>query len=392
MSIIRYNEYGDIMKIAGIITEYNPLHNGHLYHINETRRLSKCDVLICVMSGNYTQRGEPSIIDKFTRTKMALYNKVDLVVELPMVFSVQSANMFAYTSVSLLNHLKVDEIYFGSESGDITELESIADLLESTEYNSLVKSYLSEGFSFPTASDKSVRKLTSSAVYDSPNNILGIQYILAGKKLQSPITFKTIKRLSANYFDEVLQSSSIQSATAIRKLVQQAKDIRNYVPQEVFDSLTTRKLVTYEDFLPTFKYIFKSATKEDLREIFNINEGIENRLLKIKEYDSVQSLIDQALTRRYTNSKIKRTLTHILCNTKKDVITSFDIPYIRILGMNDKGRKHLNEIKHDLLIPLISKVKEGIHPYLDIEIRVSRVYSLVSDKDIYKQEFKQPIY
>ena len=380
------------MKTVGIITEYNPLHNGHLHHINETKRLSNADRLICVMSGNFTQRGEPAILDKFTRTKWALNNGVDLVIELPFAFTVQNADIFASTSVSILNHLGVDEIYFGSETGDITELEELGKILETDVYNDLIKLFLKDGNSYPTSSDLAMKQLYPNSSFDLPNNILGIQYILAGKKLKSKIKFKTIKRLSANYFDDELHSSSIQSATAIRKLLKEGKDISHYVPKDVAKSLTTRKLVSYEDFLPTFRYIFKSSTKEDLNEIFNIKEGIENRLLKIKSYNSVQDLINKALTRRYTNSKIKRTLAHILCNTKKNIITSFEIPYIRILGMNDIGRKHLNEIKHDLTVPLISKVKEGIHPYLDIEIRTSRVYSLVSDKDIYKQEFKQPIY
>lgn len=380
------------MKTVGIITEYNPLHNGHLHHINETKRLSNADRLICVMSGNFTQRGEPAILDKFTRTKWALKNGVDLVIELPFVFTVQNADIFASTSVSILNHLGVDEIYFGSETGNITELEELGNILATESYNILIKQYLKEGNSYPTSSGLAMKQLLPNNSFDLPNNILGIQYILAGKKLESSIKFQTIKRIKANYFDDEIQASPIQSATIIRKLVKKGIDISQYVPRDVLESLTTRKLITYEDFLPSFKYIFKSSTSEDLKQIFNINEGIENRLLKILEYPSVKSFIDQAVTKRYTNSKIKRTLAHILCNTKKKDITSFDIPYIRILGMNDIGRKHLNEIKHDLTIPLISKVKEGIHPYLDIEIRTSKVYSLVSDKDIYKQEFKQPIY
>ena len=129
------------MKTVGIIVEYNPLHNGHLYHIEETRRLSGCDTLICVMSGNFTQRGEPAIIDKFTRTKMAINNGVDLVIELPFVFTVQNADIFAQTSVSILNHLDVDEVYFGSETGDIGALHKLGDVLKSETYNNLVKAY-----------------------------------------------------------------------------------------------------------------------------------------------------------------------------------------------------------------------------------------------------------
>ncbi|AIO19558.1 hypothetical protein KQ51_01684 [Candidatus Izimaplasma bacterium HR1] len=379
------------MKTVGIIVEYNPLHNGHVYHIEETKRLSKADRLVCVMSGNFTQRGEPAIIDKFTRTKWALNNGVDLVIELPFVFTVQNADIFASTSVSILNHLCVDEIYFGSETGDIDELHHLGNILESTEFNMLIKKYSKDGNSYPTSSDLAMKDLYPNNSYDLPNNILGIQYILAGKKLNSKIVFKTIKRISTNYFDEEDKNSTIQSATTIRKLVNNENDIVNYVPKDVYETLTTRKPVGYEDFYLPIRHIFSSSTSEDLHQIFNITEGIENRFLKINSFNNVSEFIHKSLTRRYTNSKIKRALAHILCNVKKHEITSFEIPYIRVLGMNKKGQAFLNEIKHDLEIPLIVKVKEGIHPYLDIEIRVSKVYSIGSDEAIFRGEFMQPI-
>lgn len=380
------------MKTVGIITEYNPLHNGHLYHINETKRLSNCDRLICVMSGNFTQRGEPAILDKFTRTKWALNNGIDLVVELPFVFTVQNADIFAYTSVSILDKLGVDEIYFGSETGDIKELELLGDILMSDEYNSLVKKHMKNGTSYPTSSDSAMKELHPNSSFDLPNNILGIQYLLAGKKLKSKIDFKTIKRISTNYFDDETEGTNIQSATSIRKLLKEKKDISNYVPSDVCDSLVKNKLVSYEDFYTNLKYIIRSSTKEDLNQIFGMEEGLENRILKIKDFESTRDLIQKSLTRRYTNSKIQRTLAHTLCNIKKIEIKSFEVPYIRILGMNKIGQTYLSEIKHDIEIPLIAKVKEGIHPYLDLEIRVSKVYSLATNKDVYKQEFKQPIF
>ena len=376
------------MKVAGIIVEYNPLHNGHVHHINETRRLSNCDYLICVMSGNFTQRGEPALIDKFARTKMALENGVDLVIELPFVFTVQNADIFAYTSVCILNHLQVDEIYFGSETGDIEELVSLGNVLVSEEYNQLVKVYSKEGNSYPTSSDLAMKELYPTKSFDLPNNILGIQYILSGKKLKSNITFKTIKRIESDYFDEINKDKTIQSATAIRKSLLNSEDISSYVPISVNQALTSSKTVTYEDFYSELSYIIKSSTKEDLKAIFNINEGFENRVLKMQDFDTVQALINKLLTRRYTNSKVKRSLAHILCNTKKELINSFEIPYIRILGMNQIGKEYLNTIKKELTIPLISKVKDGIHPYLDMELRVSKVYSIASDKDTFKEEFK----
>jgi len=386
-----YNDFGDSMKIAGIIVEYNPLHNGHLYHIEETRRLSKCDVLICVMSGNFTQRGEPALVDKFTRTKMALENKVDMVIELPFVFSVQSANMFAYTSVSILNHMKVDEIYFGSESGEIKELEDLCDLLDSDAYNNLVKKNLDEGYSYPTASDKAVRKLTSTAVYDSPNNILGIQYIKSARKLNSSIVMKTIKRHSAGYYSEKIDNQNIQSATAIRKMIENKEDYKSYVPKSVYELLKNRKFVSIDLYKDQLEYLINSSTKDDLKSIFGITEGLENRILKCNNFDSVDQLIIQIISRRYTNSKIKRTLMHMLCNTKDELMKGFEIPYIRVLGMNEKGQSYLSVIKKSLEIPLITKIKEAKHPYLEHELRASKVYSLVSDIDAFKEEFKPVI-
>lgn len=392
MSIIRYNLVGDIMKTVGIIVEYNPLHNGHIYHINETKRLSKADRLVCVMSGNFTQRGEPAIMDKFTRTKWALNNGVDLVIELPFVFTVQNADIFAYTSVSILNHLKVDEIYFGSETGDIQELTLLGNALQSDKYNKLVRMHMKKGTSYPTSSDLAMKELYPNNSFDLPNNILGIQYLLAGKKLHSKIKFQTIKRVSTNYFDDEIDNTNIQSATTIRKLIKDNKDISNYVPNDVNQSLLNNKLVSYEDFYPNLKYVIRSSTAEDLNKLFGMDEGIENRIIKITDFDSTSELIQKFLSKRYTNSKIQRTLAHALCNVRKSDITSFEIPYIRILGMNKNGQTFLSEIKHNIDVPLISKVKEGIHPYLDIEIKVSKVYSLATKKEVYKQEFKQPIF
>lgn len=380
------------MKATGIIVEYNPLHNGHLHHIEETRRLSQCDVLICVMSGNFTQRGEPAMVDKFTRTKMALENKVDLVIELPFVFSVQSADIFSYTSVSILNLLGVEDIYFGSESGDIKKLETLADILEDREYNDLVKKYLKEGNSYPTASDKAMKLMHPSVDYDLPNNILGIQYIQAVKKLDSHIQLHTIPRQSTGYYTEETKNTNIQSATTIRKLLLNNKPIKDYVPMSVFDLLQNRKVVTLNDFTEQLKYILSSYTKEDLIQLFNITEGIENRILSIDHFNSVDDLINQLLTRRYTNSKIRRVLIHILCNTKKSLLESFDIPYIRVLGMNDAGKGYLNQIKKDCKVPIITKISKERHPILNHELTVSKVYSLVSDHDIYKQEFNPVIY
>lgn len=380
------------MKVTGIIVEYNPLHNGHLHHIEETKRLSKCDCLIAVMSGNFVQRGEPAIFDKFTRTKMALLNHVDLVIELPFVFSVQSAELFSKASIEMLSLLGVDDVYFGSESASITELSEILDVLESKEYDTILKENLAQGYSYPTSSDNAMKILLPNNQYNKPNNILGIHYLKAKRDIKSPIQLHTIPRIKVDYYAELDTNKSIQSATAIRKELLNGNDISRYVPLNIMELIKNKKPVDLNDFVNEFAYILKSKTKEDLHSIHLVEEGLENRLLKQSNFSSVDELISKIISKRYTNSKLKRMLIHILCNVKKLELQNQSVPYIRILGMNDKGKAYLSSIKKDFTPPIISKVKEGIHPYLDIELRASKIYSLVSDVDVFKEEFKPLIY
>lgn len=381
------------MKTVGIIVEYNPLHKGHLHHIMETRRISQCDCLIAVMSGNFTQRGEPAVTDKFTRTKMALANQVDLVIELPFVFSVQSADIFAYGAVSLLNHLKVDEIYFGSESGNIEELTALCNLMNTEEYNTLLQQHLKEGNSYPSSSDLAVKELApSSSIQENPNDILAIQYIRAVQKLPSNIVLKTIARKNSNYHDPLLEDTYIQSATAIRSLMKQNKDISPFVPHSVSSLLQDRKAVDIEDFRDLLQYQIVSSSRSELEQIFMMQEGLENRIKKMEDFTTIEDFIQQVISKRYTNSKLKRTIIHLLCQTDKAKLLDFEMPYIRILGMNEVGKVYLNTIKKTLSIPLISKIKEEIHDYLDMELKASKVYGLVSDIDTFKAEFDPIIY
>lgn len=380
------------MKIVGIIVEYNPLHNGHVYHINEVRRQSQCDVLVCVMSASFTQRGEPAIIDKFARTKFALENGVDLVIELPFVFTVQNADIFALTSVAILNKIGVQDIYFGSENDNIEELHTIGNIMATEEYNNLVKEFLKQGYSYPTASDMAMKKRYNNSSFDQPNNILGIQYILAGKQLDSTIVFHAIKRTSTNYYDELQEGSTIQSASTIRKLIFDHQDISSFVPQDVAKEFNIRKAVSYEDFLPALQGVIGRATVLELSQVFNMTEGLEHRISNINSFVSVEDFIEQLISKRYTNSKLKRIIAHTLCNVKTSDIPSFQIEYLRILGMNEKGRSYLSTIKHDIDVPLYTKIKEGLHPYIDIELRVSKIYALASDIDTYTEDFKPVIY
>jgi predicted nucleotidyltransferase len=251
---------------------------------------------------------------------------------------------------------------------------------------------MNQGFSYPTANDMAQKQLMDNHAFEKPNNILGIQYILAGKKIQSSITFETIKRRNAGYYDQVKNNHSIQSATAIRELLLNHQDVSAYVPHNVVETCQQQQLVTLNDFTPVLQTILARSNAEVLSKSTHISEGFEHRLLNAGPFETIDGFIEQIISKRYTYSRIKRTLAHILCNVNKDDIPSFDIPYLRILGMNDRGRQYLNHMKHNLPVPLYTKIKEGLHPYLDIELRVTKVCDVIREKPLYKEEFKPVIF
>ncbi|MFW5864767.1 MAG: nucleotidyltransferase [Candidatus Izemoplasmataceae bacterium] len=376
------------MKVVGIVVEYNPLHHGHMVHIKKTLALSKADCLVAVMSGNVVQRGEFSLVNKFTKTKWALHAGVDLVIELPSVYSLQSADLFAQTSVELLSKLGVSELYFGSESGQIEPLVNLLETLESDAYQTLLKHFLDQGNSYPTSSNLAIKELNQDEAYNQPNNILGIQYLKAIKTLNLPMKAYTFKRESTGYYDEINENLTIQSASAIRKSLKGDLDVKHYVPHFVYKDLLNVPLYDLEMFYPYLKYIHAVKTPKEIETIFGMEEGLENRFLNVKSFTSVEDYINQIISPRYTYAKIKRSLMHFLLDIKKEDIALFNPPYLRILGMNEQGQILLNQVKKTLDIPLITKMKQARHPYLEIELRISKLMQSVTDEDLLRQEFK----
>ena len=216
------------MKSIGIICEYNPFHNGHLYHIKKIKEMYPDYTIILVMSGNFTQRGDVSILNKWDKTKIALDNNVDLVVELPFVYSTQSSDLFAEGAISILNALKIDTLVFGTERDNISDLELLADIqINNIEYQDKVKEYLSQGLNYATSTNKALEDLTSIKV-DTPNDLLALSYIKQIKKHNYPIKYINIKRTTSYHGSEVLDN--ITSASNIRKLYLSDNCIDNLVP------------------------------------------------------------------------------------------------------------------------------------------------------------------
>ncbi|MFA5604034.1 MAG: nucleotidyltransferase [Bacilli bacterium] len=367
------------MKSVGIICEYNPFHNGHLYHLNKVKELYPDFTIILVMSGNFLQRGESSIIDKWSKTKIALEHGIDLVVELPYAFSSQSADLFARGSIELLDHLKVDAIVFGSETNDIDLLTKIADLSMSDNFNESVKSYMDLGFSYPKALSEAINKTTGDNV-DTPNDILGISYIKELKRLNSSIKPVTIKR--TNNYHSLELNNDIVSASSIRKALLDGIDVINYVPENSYKYLK-KELHFIDNYFSLLKY--KILSEIDTLNVYQtVDEGIENRIKKyIIHSKSLDELIMNIKTKRYTYNKIRRMLTHILCNFTKEEANNFEhIEYVRVLGFTNNGKQYLSKIKKDLLIPLITNYSKLNNKMLDLEFRVTCVYaSILNEKD-----------
>ncbi|MBX9159211.1 nucleotidyltransferase [Bacillus cereus] len=398
------------MKAGGIVVEYNPFHNGHLYHVQQTKKLTQSDIIIAVMSGPFLQRGEPALISKWYRTKMALANGVDLVVELPYVFATQKAETFANGAISILNALRVSEICFGSEDGQIENFYNTISIQKNEEetFNCLVKQFMDAGNSYAKAtSDAFSHILTSEKNIDmsQPNNILGFQYMKAILSQNSSIQAQTIKRFASHYHDETFNDQHIASATSIRKQLFSEEGsfttIEPFLPQATTSLLANYKqnygiLHNWEQYFSFFKYRLMTMSPGDLRHIYEIEEGLEHRILsKIQNSSSFYSFMEALKTKRYTWTRLQRACTHILTNTTKEDIRSANIeqhaPYIRLLGMSQKGQTYLSKNKKKIELPILTHTKTFDHAALDIEKKANSVYFSIMHEPLRTQLLKQDI-
>lgn len=357
------------MEAVGIICEYNPLHKGHIHHIEETKRLFPGKAIVLVLNGYFLERGEVSILSKENKTKLALIYGVDLVVELPFIFGTQSADLFADASIKILNHLGCKYVVFGSESNDIETLEKVASMQNTDVYNKRVKELLDEGVNYPTALAKA---LNISVDVFNPNDLLGISYIKAIKNNNFNIKPITIKRTS-NYHS-IDENNEIISASNIRNKIKLGEDISLNVPRK------TIKLIENISLNDLFLFIkYKILTDMDLSKYLTVDEGIENRLKeKIIISDNIDDFIKNVKTKRYTYNKICRMLIHILIGVPRDINKLASIEYIKILGFNKKGRAYLHDL-NDLEVSLVPIPNTFTYKY---EMLAAQVYSLISKNNV----------
>lgn len=370
------------MEIIGIVAEYNPFHNGHLYQIQKIKEKYPDSILVAVVSSTFTQRGTVSILNKWTKTKIALDNHIDIVIELPFVYATQSSDIFAKGAVALLNKLKVTRIIFGTERDNLNELSLSADIqLNNKKYHKLVKLYLSKGLNYPTATNKALEDLTGQVV-TTPNDLLALSYIKEIKSNNYQIKYENIKRTSSYHGTEI--NNNITSASNIRKLYQENKDIDNLIPY----SKEQLYKVDMNKFLPLLKYqIF--LNQDNLNKYQTVDEGIEGRIIKyITKSSTYEELINNIKTKRYTYNKISRMLLHILISFTKEEAQNINIDYIRLLGFSPNGKHYLNKIKKELDVPLITGYKKYISKVLDIELRTTKIYTLIIGNELLLEEYR----
>lgn len=374
------------MKSIGIICEYNPFHNGHLYHIEKVKELYPDYRIILVMSGNFTQRGLVSVLNKWDKTEIALEYGVDLVIELPFVFATQSADIFAKGSISLLSALKVEKLVFGSETDDINKLITLAHIqLEHPKYDAYVRQYLNEGLNYPTAMSKALTSITGNTV-TTPNDLLGLSYIKEIIKQKSNIEPITIER--TNNFHSLNLENNIVSASAIREALKNNVDVTNYIPKKTKQYLNND--ITTDKYFSFLKYKIISDNKK-LDDYQTVDEGLVNRIQNIiHNTDTLEQFIQEVKTKRYTYNKLLRMAIHILCSfTKEEASNNQNISYIRILGMNNYGREYLNKIKKEISIPVITACNKIKDEMLEIELRSTYIYTMALDKNIRKEIIKK---
>lgn len=358
------------MEIIGIICEYNPFHNGHLYHINKIKDLYPDSLLVLCLNGYFLERGEISILSKENKTRIALDNKVDLVVEIPFVFGSESADTFAEASTIILNYLGCTKLIFGSECNDIKLLTDIAKKELEPNFSDKIKEALNEGINYPSALSKAL-----GIKIDSPNDLLGISYIKSILKNNLSIVPESIKRTS-DYHDTT-SNNEIISARNIREKINNNEDISKYINYEI-----TCSQINYDLLFNLLKY--KVISDSNLSKYLTVDEGIEYKIIKeINNVSSYFELVEKIKSKRYTYNRINRMLIHILIGlTKEDRNKSF-IEYIKVLGFNNRGQIYLSKLKSDILIS--SKIKET---YLvrNYELKASIIYDLLTNNNTYNFE------
>lgn len=367
------------MQVIGIVTEYNPFHNGHLYQIKKIKEMYPGSVIIVAMSGNYTMRGEISVLDKWNKTNIAINNGIDIVLEIPFIYSNQSSDIFSYAALKMLNEFKIEKLVFGSETNNIDLLSLASSVqIDNKKFDSLVKDFMSKGYNYPSSIGKSIYELTGIKIKES-NDILGVSYIK--EILKNKYNIKPISIKRTNNFKTNTKKSNIISAYEIREFLNKNESIKEYVPNNVTPYI---KKVDYEKLFNLIKYKVISE-KNSLNKYHLIDEGIENRIYEgVIKCDNYDDLVKYISNKRVTINKVNRILINIFVGLTKEEASNKELSYIKILGLSKNGKKYYSKIKKDINIKVCNKFEKDI---MNTELKASYLYSIITnDNTIFKSE------
>lgn len=391
-------------KVLGIVAEYNPFHNGHFYHMQESKKITEADSCICVISGNFTQRGEPSIVNKWAKTYMALCCGADLVIELPTIYSISSAENFASGAIKIFDSLKiVTDISFGAECNDLATLNTIANVFysEPANYKTILNHELKRGLSYPMARENAVLMYLNDIkryanVLSNSNNILAIEYLKALKQQKSMIQPNIVPRKNVYYNDQKIVDD-FASATAIRKLMlnREYAEVRKVVPRSTYQIIgeeykKNHIILGIKKYEKEIIYALRVMPIEEIQNLPDVNEGLEFAIKKAaSETNDIEELIEKVKSKRYTQTRIQRILLYVLLGiTKKDMEDSKKmVPYVRVLGFNSRGKILISEIMNqNPKLNMITSVGKYVNKkmpknkkltrMLDLDINATNIYTL----------------
>lgn len=347
------------MSVIGIVCEFNPFHNGHKYLIDSVKKQG--DVVVCVMSGNYVQRGEPSIFPKDVRVSAALQNGVDLVLELPFVYATASAEYFAKNAVKILDAFGCDKIAFGTENATVEELSKIVDILYDKDLDTKVKTYLEKGMNYPSARQSALNEYSNTCNVSTPNNILALEYLKALKEINSKMNPIAISRIGVGYNDN-FAVKNIASATYIRNLINNNEEFKKYVPENTCElykkTISQGNFLSYEKYDFIFQGILRSKMGGYNQKVANMSEGLENRIEDaVKNSVTLNELYEKVKTKRYTHSRIRRAVLCQVFDVMEDDI-EISVPYCKLLGYNNSFSNQIGEMVNKCKLPFIVRYSD----------------------------------
>ena len=369
------------LGICGIIAEFNPLHNGHKYLIDCAK--SSGNTVVCVISGNFVQRGDVAIVPKFTRVQMAMNCGADIVVELPVPWSMSTAQNFALGAVSQLLAVGVDTLYFGSECASIEELNKVADILLSNNFKSKLSNAQTDGATFASTRSKIVSEILGydSAILDSPNDTLAVEYICASKKLGADLLFVPIRRIGSGHNDTQI-TDDISNATLIREELHKGNEVYKYIPNECADLLSSSPIADIIRLDTAIVSRLKLLSKDELRNLPDISEGIDNLLYNcIREATNFDDLLCRMKTKRYTLARVRRLILSAFLGVDNRYFGQ-EPPYVRVLGFRSNKLNTISNASSKPIITKVSQIKKLNNNAIDLfekENQINEIYALSLD-------------